>query len=214
MRKISVLIIGAFLLILIGCGGSEGEKKCDSSNCDGCCKGNVCMTGSSDSSCGRGGVQCATCDIGFTCIHFFGTCECNGGPGCSCSKHSDCNNDACPNYGAACTYWEDQGVQTSTCKCKCTWGNECVSGCCWPVTDNSYSICDDDRYCKLPGQSCDKHYECDNNECALYGNWSDKTYCVDNICSCECTGNYDCNSNCCRHTTQDHYYFADSSKCE
>jgi hypothetical protein len=40
----------------------------------GCCKGDVCMSGSSDSACGMDGMPCTTCTGGEHCMG--GTCEC------------------------------------------------------------------------------------------------------------------------------------------
>ncbi len=65
-----------------------GTCACDPSSCAGCCSGNMCMSGTDESACGRGGADCAVCPRDIAC----GTASCGtcGGNGQRC-----CDGDAC-----------------------------------------------------------------------------------------------------------------------
>jgi hypothetical protein len=69
---------------------------CDGSSCHGCCSGNVCQTGASDSACGHDGVACAPCKDGTACTQQ-GACQMPVWKGCF---HPDVASN-CDTYCAA-----------------------------------------------------------------------------------------------------------------
>jgi hypothetical protein len=53
----------------VGRGGyCQANTVCDPTNCAGCCVENICATGDQNQACGYGGVACALCGAGGTCV--------------------------------------------------------------------------------------------------------------------------------------------------
>ncbi len=60
--------IGIFAAIAPACGGGPVASKCNQGTCpSGCCNGDKCETGSSQSACGTNGKACSTCGGGQQC---------------------------------------------------------------------------------------------------------------------------------------------------
>ncbi|MFO0598371.1 MAG: hypothetical protein U0228_23905 [Myxococcaceae bacterium] len=114
------------------CGDSEScvshactpISTCNASTCpSGCCQGNVCLPGTSASSCGSGGAACSTCSGTSTCTNQ------------ACTAPSTCNVTTCPSgccQGNVCL----PGTSTSSCgtggaTCSACGSNQtCASGQC------------------------------------------------------------------------------------
>jgi hypothetical protein len=65
--------------LLFDAGGfCQANNSCDSTNCTGCCLGNVCAQGTQAEACGIGGATCTNCGDGGACSD--GTCACGGPP--------------------------------------------------------------------------------------------------------------------------------------
>jgi hypothetical protein len=67
-------------------GYCQANSRCDSTNCTGCCLGDVCAQGDQTVACGWGGEACNTCPNGWTCAG--GKCVCGGPqapPGLDCN---------------------------------------------------------------------------------------------------------------------------------
>ena len=62
--------------------------KCDATNCNGCCVGDKCLTGTDLLSCGTNGAQCVSCGAGQTC-------QPQGGGGGQCSGTASCGPQNC-----------------------------------------------------------------------------------------------------------------------
>ena len=76
---------------------SGGSQTCGPGKCAGCCKAGMCLTGNTNSLCGKGGVTCLNCTAsGKTCDASKGSCK-GGGPTCSSSSCSTgcCKNNTC-----------------------------------------------------------------------------------------------------------------------
>ncbi|MBZ5637609.1 MAG: hypothetical protein LAO51_02510 [Acidobacteriia bacterium] len=57
---------------------SNATCVCDPISCpSGCCQGTVCLPGTGNDACGTGGINCAVCTGGRTCVS--GSCQCPGG---------------------------------------------------------------------------------------------------------------------------------------
>jgi hypothetical protein len=84
---------------------------CTPYNCEGCCLGDVCLSGATDSACGYAGQQCSSCSGYFKCVDRacvdVGTCvsDCHG---------ATCGADEC---GRSCG--------------ECAQGASCYQGRCW-----------------------------------------------------------------------------------
>lgn len=80
---------------------SEGDAArmegggCNAQNCNGCCNGNRCVSGTSNHACGTGGGACQDCSaLGDSCVS--GTCQAPSGGSCSASCAGCCDrNGAC-----------------------------------------------------------------------------------------------------------------------
>lgn len=62
-------------LATAACGSTIGPPPvpCGPSSCTGCCRGDSCVDGTSDSACGRAGAQCADCGTSRLCLN--ASCE-------------------------------------------------------------------------------------------------------------------------------------------
>lgn len=138
-----------------------GAASCNPGNCAGCCVGERCVSGASDTTaCGKNGVTCATCLTKGRCAD--GVCQApptcdarNCLSGC-CSAAGQCltgaDNASCGTGGAACTSCTAGGKV-------CT-GNACVTPTCGP--GNCAGCCSDgmcvtggvDTACGLNGAAC------------------------------------------------------------
>lgn len=85
-------------------GGStmEGGGGCNAQNCNGCCNGTHCVSGTSNHACGSAGGACQDCSaLGDTCVS--GACQGSTGTcskscaGC-CDKSDACHAQASPQY--------------------------------------------------------------------------------------------------------------------
>ena len=88
--------------------------KCDASNCNGCCVGDLCLPGNELASCGAAGQQCLTCAAGQVCrAQPGGGGVCEGTPACGpqncggcCTPEGQCvtgsDTNACGRQGQAC----------------------------------------------------------------------------------------------------------------
>ncbi|HEX8793336.1 MAG TPA: hypothetical protein VF765_20475 [Polyangiaceae bacterium] len=76
-------------------GTTEGGSSCNAQNCNGCCNGNHCVSGTSNHACGTAGGACQDCSaLGDTCMS--GTCQAPTGGTCSKTCGGCCDkNDAC-----------------------------------------------------------------------------------------------------------------------
>lgn len=113
-----------------GGGLCNGVVSCDPTNCPGCCVGNVCMDGVTNSQCGHGGMACQAC----------GSLECRPGTssvsyGGDCVDAGACGPGSCPGCcaGVGCAYGDqDTACGTGGASCDdCTIvGQTCVAhGC-------------------------------------------------------------------------------------
>lgn len=106
---------------LVG-GTCQGPAKCNAGNCkNGCCFGDQCVPGTSDTACGIGGNACANCTAqgnlvcqGQGCVAN-PTCNGTNCPGC-CDSQDVCHggflNTRCGSGGASCS---DCTAQATTC---------------------------------------------------------------------------------------------------
>ncbi len=93
---------------------------CSPQNCQGCCVGGVCSTGTDPTSCGAGGDLCVTCASGQSCVG--GTCialtQCGSTLCAGCCDandvcHTGTGDTACGTGGLAC---HDCATSSQTCK--------------------------------------------------------------------------------------------------
>jgi hypothetical protein len=104
--KYGHVLIVMFLISVMGCGG---PPPCNVRSCTGCCSSGVCVTGNTQSACGRGGEQCNRCSLSQSCIA--GSCM------------SVSPTDAPSAGGAA-------GGGTANSSPRCSTGDECPSWYC------------------------------------------------------------------------------------
>jgi hypothetical protein len=109
----------------------------------------------------------------------------------SCTVDADCSQSEC---SASCVDWLDG--KGKVCACNCSWGTDCVSGCCWSVNSGAFYACRAASACSPLYGSCTAEYQCENNNCSGF-----KTYCLERVCECGCTFNTDCASGCCTTST-------------
>jgi hypothetical protein len=116
-------------------GGAEG---CNSSNCNGCCVGTVCipLTAETVGNCGKSGAACGACAAGLTCQN--GTCQGTmtvANVGDPCAVDADC---ASLGTGAICKLTTSTGSGTypeGYCTKDCTADSQC------PSTDAGPGVC-------------------------------------------------------------------------
>jgi hypothetical protein len=88
---------------------------CSPQNCQGCCVGGVCSTGTAPSSCGMGGNACTQCAQGQSCVN--GACvtlsQCGPTLCAGCCQNDVCfvgsNNATCGTGGGPCQNCADAG---------------------------------------------------------------------------------------------------------
>ena len=142
--------------------------------CDGCCDDSgTCLTDSSSSSCGFGGVECAVCAEGELCQD--GICqdacplECSG----CCDEFRKCqdgsSDSTCGQGGGDCEVCS--GTQTckyGTCKACSVWCDDCC-------TDEGECMSGDtEDFCGLEGGACTKcqaTFKCMDGECESCKKW-------------------------------------------
>jgi len=129
-------------------------------DCEGCCDGETCMSGKSNSACGKDGADCESCLMGWTCKS--GVCEEGQVQECSETCDGCCNNDLCfpgdKNYACG-----TGGVECEMCND----GFLCIEGSCQEeVIEECWATCDgccvgddcypgtDDEMCGLGGEEC------------------------------------------------------------
>jgi hypothetical protein len=133
---------------------------CNSSNCKGCCEGNVCAVGSVDSQCGIGGAKCQDCAASALsckanqCVKPSVTCNSQNCPGC-CDVNNACFagfvDTRCGSSGAACADCTassslcDTGATPRTCtnvqtKCPAAYGS-CGGGVTTPSPSVTKAAC-------------------------------------------------------------------------
>jgi hypothetical protein len=133
-----------------GVGGNGGAR--GSGGVVGTGTGGVGTGGAGTGGAGTGGA--GTGGAGGMCV----------APGATCAASTDCcqTSSATP-MGAVCIV--DDGV----CHAKCMTGSQCVSGCCVPVTGETYGVCADAAtYCptlKGVGDPCAADSECASGSC-------------------------------------------------
>jgi hypothetical protein len=122
-------------------------------------------------------------------------------PGGSCSATMDCDQStaACSaGMGALCVDWGDGAGPE--CQCECGWGTDCHTGCCSLAVAGAVQLlaCAPSTSCVALGGLCSVQYQCENDCGGSVG--SDKSYCVNSLCSCGCTASSQCVSDCCVQT--------------
>lgn len=108
-------------------GGSGGTcmVACSPENCQGCCVGGICSTGTDPTSCGAGGALCVSCANGQSCVG--GACltltQCGATLCAGCCDDTVCHtgtaDSACGTGGASCQDCASAGAS-------------CVAGSCAP----------------------------------------------------------------------------------
>jgi hypothetical protein len=113
-------------------------------------------------------------------------------PSGPCTGDSQCSQSDCFGSPASCIDFGDG--QGALCRCQCTWGTDCLSGCCWPAPSGAFYACRGASACSPVGGSCTGDHQCENDsfDCGAF-----KTYCLDGTCTCGCAFNTDCLSGCC-----------------
>jgi hypothetical protein len=128
---------------------------CDSTNCKGCCSGDVCVNNPSDTQCGLGGAACVNCSSqGETCNGGTCTTTCNPQTCPGCCQQGTCFagflDTRCGSGGATCA---DCTQQSTTCDtlvtprvcntqatCPATYGS-CASTTTTPVLSVNHNQC-------------------------------------------------------------------------
>lgn len=129
---------------------------CDASNCDGCCRDGVCLSGRSRAACGAAGTACETCSGTTACVdRVCSQTEC-GPTNCGgCCQNGVCvsgtTSSACGFNGNTCaTCPSGTACDGTTCvsvSCRST----CTSGCCTGSTCNAGNTA---AACGKNGDSC------------------------------------------------------------
>ncbi len=158
---------------------SGGSTTCGPGKCAGCCKGGMCLTGNTDSVCGKGGNACANCAAsGKKCDAATKTCKggsttcgasnCNTG----CCKNNQCHPGnsvtVCGKGGKSCQNCQAFGKKCDGVTGACTGGgptscgptncngccknNKCETGGANGACGKSGAACED---CAAKGQTCD-----------------------------------------------------------
>lgn len=174
-----------------------GSRRCNASNCDGCCVGDQCLAGTSSTSCGVSGAQCTSCAVGQVCSR--GTCagktscgpdNCKGccdlagncltgdsntacgmgGEFCSrCSGSQSCNGNSCQDFGVRCGPDNCDG---------CCAGDSCIektstSAC--GIKGKACTACKKGQLCTAAGTCEDDTSTCNADNCG--------GCCVGNFCA-------------------------------
>lgn len=166
------------------------QSSCNSANCNGCCVGNQCLTGTSATSCGAKGQQCQNCASNGQ------ACSAIAGGGGQCTGNATCGPLNCGGgccFGTQCTAGTDDTA--------CGKGGFACKNCQGEVPAK---ICVDDglpneRTCQLPAAcgpgNCDGC--CFNGACIAL-NDTTKTRCGKGGAQCQtCNGNNTCNAGTC-----------------
>jgi hypothetical protein len=179
-------------------GGVCSGQTCDASNCNGCCDGNICRSGTDWFACGAKGQQCSACNgPNDQCIplggpgggfcsqsNFCGPSNCKGCcQGDTCMNGTD--NFACGVAGNFCQFC-NQGQQCSNgfCQTTTTCGPQNCKGCCF---GNTCFPGNDPNACGFFGQQCNfcgPSGTCPNGFCQFDGGT-----CGPQNCSGCCEGN-------------------------
>ncbi|HVH47459.1 MAG TPA: hypothetical protein VM925_34225 [Labilithrix sp.] len=179
-----------------------GSTRCDATNCDGCCVGDKCLTGTLASACGSSGRQCSTCAAGQQCRAVTGgggrcegtsTCGPQNCGGC-CNAAGRCvtGNDttACGKQGEACDACAldevcvPDGVPNArTCQKQPTCGPGNCSGCC---VGNQCVLSPTPTACGAKGAACKG---CAANQvCSAQGTCVSADVCSPATCAGCCVG--------------------------
>jgi hypothetical protein len=122
-------------------GQCQGAPACNAGTCpNGCCVGNMCVPGTDNALCGRGGATCRSCAPGTTCDGVSRACvaapRCGPGNCAGCCVGDTCVNPgngdtSCGLGGAACANCTGMGQVCSAGKCEnsCSPAS-CPNGCC------------------------------------------------------------------------------------
>jgi hypothetical protein len=154
--------------------------------CSGCCDGNTCAKGNSDSYCGKNGNKCKKCGSGYECSSKWCQKVCKKHDHKSCDGKKivwkDCNENTNDDY-KICTYGcnnasscKDPPAYVCSKKCSgCCDGNSCETG-------SSNSFCGNNGYSCI---KCSSGYTCTGGACV-----KDATpYNCSKDCSGCCIGN-------------------------
>ena len=194
MKRVTVLLTGMLLAVTVGCksdpilpppldGGqkADGTSLCNPANCKGCCLGDACLSGTSRSACGWGGLACVICQGNESCkerqcVPYTGQCDqftCPNG----CCQDKTCkpgvDNKNCGKGGKACVACApDKSCVGGACGLSgaCTAAN--CTGCC------SGSKCHPgtgDQFCGKGGQgckACNNLQKCTAGVCKAYAQCS------------------------------------------
>jgi hypothetical protein len=154
---------------------------CDPTSCPtGCCDANgQCVTSSSNSACGKGGIKCQTCSAGQECDGTSCVCtpsSCSAGccDGAECKPFSQQSDTMCgaARVCAACGMMQQCDKSNGQCVCNAA---SCPSGCC-----DSNGKCvvyggQSDQSCGAAGAKC---AACDTDKyCADAGTCAPKNWC-------------------------------------
>ncbi|MBX3226781.1 MAG: hypothetical protein KIT84_38820 [Labilithrix sp.] len=149
---------------------SCGTTRCDATNCNGCCVGDLCLPGNSSLACGANGGQCGRCAAGQVCrVTSGGGGRCEGvstcGPancaGC-CTATGQCRTGdgsaACGSFGQRCDQCDPNELCTPdgfsgarTCRPIETCGPANCAGCCF---GNTCILATNEDFCGARGQQC------------------------------------------------------------
>jgi hypothetical protein len=163
-------------------------EPCSPANCGGCCSANgVCLTGTSDTTCGAKGEACQNCrSVGRVCTQpgsycaFFPTCGSVTCPTGCCDERGDCasgrSDSACGNSGQACADCSASG-QACAAQGFCYSGTHCgpdncagcctANGLCRPGSGSANcgqfgALCDN---CVAKGETCQNRVCSDGSVC-------------------------------------------------
>ena len=164
---------------------------CHPGNCKGCCMGDACLSGTSRSACGWGGLACVICQgnekcESRQCVPYSGTCDqftCPNG----CCQGKVCqpglNNKACGKGGKACVPCApDKTCVGGACGLSGACGTNNCTGCC------SGSKCHPgtgDQFCGKGGQGCKG---CPSTHRCVQGACSPQAQCTPKTCAGCCAG--------------------------
>lgn len=129
---------------------------CGASNCDGCCRDGVCLSGQTYQACGRPGEACESCSgstlcVGRACVDVnCGPANCSG-----CCQNNVCisgtTTSACGAGGASCTSCGAGTVCDGLACVNVTCKSSCSAGCCTGSTCNPGNTA---AACGKSGDSC------------------------------------------------------------
>jgi hypothetical protein len=191
-----------------------GACTCDGTSCaSGCCSGNVCMPGTADTACGKGGLACQSCATGGCSKGVCNNCNpSNCGSGC-CSG-STCyprSLSTCGTGAAACNACDATKADTCStsgaCACgsgpPCGSGQRCLSGACVCDATSCATGCCSGNVCNSPtlatcgakGGACNAcdptkadHCAADGScACGLTAACAGGQRCDKGLCTCDAT---------------------------